>query len=751
MSRPTRVVAALAGIGFVAAVVLLVVAVFVPLHGPLARWNDPSAWEPLAIPICLGLLAYGLWAWPNRHRPHAFPLVFLAAGTLSAFVLATASYLSCPPADGSAGFNVVLRILGFVLNNYDTSMWDGERCAASPPLALQFGRLLVLLVLFVAATRAVAVLLRGQLDRAIVRFARPVSLAVGVDGGSAGLLPALAAGTEGAVRVVLTPDVGAAWVRTARAAGWRVVTGDPEQVAGLRGLLRRGRSGSALRWLAVLSPDSTETQRLVRVIEEAVGGRDAGGPVRVLLRIDDAWQAEDWRRRYLGRAADWVVDTISADGVTARLVVEDLLRAGVDRVVLLGRSSLSFAVLAELAQQGREREVLGEAPMPSVVVLDPDAAATLEQHEFSQLRFGNPGGVEARAVAAEPAAAAIEEAAEGAVLPAVVFTADPSADAQRLAAVLGAGQPGWLVYSRFAEVAGLGAEPLLARVHAYGSTLDAGKGRPVDSWERIARLTHERYVRRHPDPAIPSRRPWENLDPFYRAANVRLVLATLGSAIAVGRSWGAGEGRAGMPDDAQLERMAELEHTSWRRHLEGRGWRHATERDDRRRRHPDLLPWERLPEASRQKTRDGVRSSLELLATLGYRSFDDPAAVWRTMRRRGEVRARRRDDAWDWTTASGETLHGAPGDWEVFDERGAAHAVAPDAFASSHRHVGDDRYVRTGTVQVRPARPGERVETLEGPLTAQAGQWVVRGDLGEEWVITGDRLAAGYEAVDDAS
>lgn len=748
MSRIARVVSAVSAVGFAVSLAPLLLAVFLPLPGAFARWNDATAWEPLAIPLVLGLLAYGTWAWPNRHRPLAFSLVFLAAGTVSAAVLAIASYISCPPAEGNPGFGVVLRILGFVLNSYDASMFDGERCPADPPLALQLGRLLVLLVLFVAATRAVAVLLRGQLDRALVRLARRVSLALGVDEGSAALLPALAAGADGAVRVAVTPDVGAPWVRGARAAGWRVVAGDPEDPVTLRSLLRRGRRGSALRALAVLPPDSTAAQRLVRVVEGVIEGRDAGGPVRMLVRLGDAWQAEDWRRRYLGRAADRIVDTISSDEVTARLVAEDLLRQDADRIVLLGRSSLTFALLGELAQQGRERAVLGEAAVPPVVVLHPEAVAILEQHEFSQLRYGNTGGIDARPVAAEATAAAVEEAAEGASTPAIVLTGVPAEEDQRLAAVLGAGQPGWPVYARFAEVAGLGAEPLLARVHAYGTTLDAGGGRPVDRWERIARLGHERYIRAHPDPGIPSRRPWDQLARFYRASNVRQVLATLGSAIAVGRSWGAGEERTGMPSDEQLERMAELEHASWRRHLESRGWRHAAVRDDARRRHPDLLPWEQLGDDARRKTRDGVRSSLELLATLGYRSFDDPAAGWRTFRRTGEVRARRRDESWTWTTASGQTLRGAAGDWEVVDERGAGHAVAPEAFEHGHRHLGGDRYARIGTVLARPAREGERIETLEGTLVAHAGEWVVRGHLGEEWVIPAERLSAGYAPAD---
>ena len=102
----------------------------------------------------------------------------------------------------------------------------------------------------------------------------------------------------------------------------------------------------------------------------------------------------------------------------------------------------------------------------------------------------------------------------------------------------------------------------------------------------------------------------------------------------------------------------------------------------------------------------------ELLATLGYRSFDD--VQWRTFARRGEVTARKRDEPWSWTTASGETLHGSAGDWEVVDERGSTHSVAAGIFEATHRPTGrPGRYERTGSVQGRPARAGEVIETLE--------------------------------------
>ena len=110
----------------------------------------------------------------------------------------------------------------------------------------------------------------------------------------------------------------------------------------------------------MLAPDSTEAQRLMTVVQAALEGRrpvTGNHPVRALLRMDEAWQAEDWRRRYLSRIPEWIVDTISENEVTARLLVDHMVERGVDHVLLAGQSDLTFAVVAELAQRGREGDL----------------------------------------------------------------------------------------------------------------------------------------------------------------------------------------------------------------------------------------------------------------------------------------------------------------------------------------------------------------------------------------------------------
>jgi hypothetical protein len=486
------------------------------------------------------------------------------------------------------------------------------------------------------------------------------------------------------------------------------------------------------------------------LVQIAVEGRRSvtgNHPVRALLRMDEAWQAEDWRRRYLSRIPEWIVDTISENEVTARLLVDHMVERGVDHVLLSGQSDLTFAVVAELAQRGRERALVpGEAPVPSVTIVGPSADEVLEEHELAQRRFGNSRLDRVQAEIVRELDEVVADAVGSHVAPALVFSGDVSVADQRLASRLGTTYPGLLVYSRHTEVTGLGSEPLLAQVRAFGSTLDAGQGRPVDSWERIARLVHEDYVRTWPDPDDPARRPWVELTPFYRESNVRQVLTVLGSAVAVGRSWGASATTGAPPSDEQLDEMARREHESWLAHLQRNGWTWAAELDRAARKHPALLPWDQLSDESRAKTREGVTDSLALLETLGYRSFDDPYATWVRFRRRGEVTAVRRGEAWTWTTSDGSVMHGDAGDWDVLDESGS-RSVTASIFEKTHEPIGGDRWRRVGEVRGRQARPGEVVHSLEGDQTARPGQWVLRGVEGEEWLVSTETLETSYDRV----
>jgi hypothetical protein len=65
-------------------------------------------------------------------------------------------------------------------------------------------------------------------------------------------------------------------------------------------------------------------------------------------------------------------------------------------------------------------------------------------------------------------------------------------------------------------------------------------------------------------------------------------------------------------------------------------------------------------------------------------------------------------------------------------------------FRASHRRTPRDTWQRRGKVLVREARPGETIHTLEGPVTASAGDWVIQGKRGEKWPVPGDEFSRRY-------
>lgn len=114
----------------------------------------------------------------------------------------------------------------------------------------------------------------------------------------------------------------------------------------------------------------------------------------------------------------------------------------------------------------------------------------------------------------------------------------------------------------------------------------------------------------------------------------------------------------------------------------------------------------------------------------------DPDEGWQRFERAGEVIAEQICEPWNWTAESGDVMSAEPGDWKLRrGDDGAPWSVRDDIFRSSYTHVTGNRWRRMGTVAARPAVDGEVIDTLEGPVTASAGDWVVRGDAGEQWPV----------------
>jgi len=735
------------GGAYAVGVLLLAVAVYVDLPGILGAYGDPEAGWPIGLNVILGLAAVIAWRYSTRHISQTpLAVVLLGLGIVTVLVLAFASYSRCPDPGLSRGWSVVTRVVGLLTNNYAVDMFTGPNATCDydgVPLALQFARLVQLAVVLVAATSALSALLGGQFDRLNVRFARRVSIAIGVDEDSVRLLPELARNTAGTARVILAHDPQAPWTGQARASGWVVLVGDASNARLLNRLVSRRGGGHALRDLYILSTPETVAFEQLQLVLQALNNLRSGEPVRVLLRSDNRWQAELLRQEGLEESATVVIDTVSRFDSAAQDVVADVIERRCDLLVLHGRSEMTMALLEELAQHTKERALFAEAPLPRVVVTGPSANEVVMEHRAVTSRFGR-SALDVDVDPREDLGALMETLQRSSTAPALVFTDFPSEDDQRSAAVVKSSRPHWQVYVPYAEAAVRGVTPVPGGVRAYGLGLVAGVG-SVGRWARLARRIHEQYVAAYPDPKDPARRPWTELSDFYRESNIRQVTSVIAGVGAVGRRWSTSSSDESEPNSQAIGVMARLEHESWFHFMRSHGWRWGPTRDRLRRRHPALVPWSELPEDSREKTRQGVLETLHLLASLGYRTVADPGEEWVPVLRRGEVTAVRRDEPWTWTTADGTLMHGNAGDWEVTDDDGATRSIDDEVFSRSHEPIAGDRWRRVGEVHARRALPGEVVHSLEGDQTARAGQWVMRGVAGEEWLVSGERLASTYD------
>ncbi len=76
-----------------------------------------------------------------------------------------------------------------------------------------------------------------------------------------------------------------------------------------------------------------------------------------------------------------------------------------------------------------------------------------------------------------------------------------------------------------------------------------------------------------------------------------------------------------LPRDLQelVELLAENSHNVWSQQRLSDGWSHGHERDDSDRKHPCLIPYERLPEQEKEYDRNSVVETLKVAMKLGYR------------------------------------------------------------------------------------------------------------------------------------
>jgi class 3 adenylate cyclase/tetratricopeptide (TPR) repeat protein len=116
-------------------------------------------------------------------------------------------------------------------------------------------------------------------------------------------------------------------------------------------------------------------------------------------------------------------------------------------------------------------------------------------------------------------------------------------------------------------------------------------------------------------------RPWEELDEDLRDANRAQVadipnkLYFLGYELAP--SSGLAPSRIAISPE-QLEILSRREHDRWVAERQRQGWTYGSERDEARKHHPVLVPWEALSEEEKRKDRDAVHSLPVLIEKAGF-------------------------------------------------------------------------------------------------------------------------------------
>lgn len=70
--------------------------------------------------------------------------------------------------------------------------------------------------------------------------------------------------------------------------------------------------------------------------------------------------------------------------------------------------------------------------------------------------------------------------------------------------------------------------------------------------------------------------------------------------------------------DALMERLAENNHENWAQQRLKDGWTYGPKRNDERKQHPDLVPYDQLPESEREYDRNSARETIKAIISLGF-------------------------------------------------------------------------------------------------------------------------------------
>lgn len=759
--------------GMVAYLALVAAFPWILSHLPagLSWFGKPGSIPTIVIACATIALACTLaWRHGFGRRSVGGPLGITIALTILSFILAFGSYLWCHDNVHPPVVTALLWAGDLIKGGIDDHRFypSWTLCPAHAPVAIDIARVTTMAAILIGVAGIAIALLQSRLDRIRVRFDPSITAVVGADGEADSMLSAIARTLEHNSHLVIVTSFDDAQRRAElRRAGHRILAVDFDKPDALTSLPIWTR----LSRLYLLSSDPvTNLQRLKSITRCLPAGRNRRLPLTV--RIDDPWQAEAWRAQQLGGSDQrWAADTVGKYEVTAQrlldTVIDDELAT---KIVICGTTPLTLAVCANLVRRRLERNFYSEpsdTPAPSLVIVGEDAEEYRRDEKFHLAQRGLESAQDWMTAVAQPPSVScliplLTPESGGEPVDAAVIITEAPCDPM-LGTLLAGHFPSLPIYAYSHDATELpDVASIVGRLHTFRLTMELPPGHSLDVWERAAMLIHNRYVTEFPS-SSPAARPWAQLDDFYRGSNRRQVRNALWMVEQIaGHTWDtfgisndAPSGpstqlnplerlaRMGIDRDAALA-MAEAEHHDWCRYYRQAGWRYGPVRDDARKIHDGLVSWKTVasdPDAL-NRALTSLDSTLSALRELGYRS----RPMWQRFRRTGTVNAEQRTEPWSWTSASGQPMRAEAGDWAVSGHAGGQPwSVRDDIFRSTHEHVDGNTWRRCGVVKARKARGEEVIQTLEGPLTAEPGDWIVQGSHGEQWPVDPDTFKQQYQ------
>jgi len=486
------------------------------------------------------------------------------------------------------------------------------------------GRWVGLVVVFSTALLALAALLQTQIALAVARGLRQDVVIIGShDIATAGFDAARASGHS--VLWLGAPALSTSTIRCialAWPAGERTTT-----------VLEHATDAAH-----VLVADDDDARALVLTRAARAAAPDA----RITVLMSDVRLAEDAaatlnevRTRVLSRAA------VSARALHLDhppfLIARDLAHPRI-HALIVGFGNTGQAIARDLIVNCRTT-YLGR---PRITVIDPDARAlegvlrvrAPDLDDSAEFDFIE-GQVASHAIAPEPSILARAVAAAGPITTAYVcLTSDSDALAaagmlQSLVRAVDIGRPAIFVRLRDSSLVASRGENRrgLDALTPFGDLDDILEACEFLSHEpdAAARAFNAAYRRSltpevRDDPANRSAYPWDLLDETFRQANrdvLAHVPAKLASAGVDPALWRGVRGLPRLTDGAlyanaeELEALSELEHERWnaQRRMDGWRWTDLPKRDDLRRLHPSLVPYEALTDPVKEFDRGNVRET----------------------------------------------------------------------------------------------------------------------------------------------